>query len=122
MSKKANNSPLIVLPGTRQDPPKIERSPAELAELDRAAHLPDKAFMLPSYAQDHLKPIDREMSQNEAADAIRMLAAEITCDSDFIRVLRDADPVLREQVYNEIRAHVGYPDPRPFALMCFDAD
>jgi hypothetical protein len=66
-------------------------------------------------------PTDGEMSQAEAADALRMLAATIKNDHDFIRVLRDADPALREQVYNEIAPFVSYM-PRPFRLMSFDAD
>lgn len=63
---------------------------------------------------------DREMTKAEAADALRMLACNITCDADFIRVLRDADPGLREQVYEEILPFVGYDSPRPYSLMSFD--
>lgn len=65
---------------------------------------------------------DRAMSQGEAADAMAMLAATIKNDYDFIRVLREADPALREQVYKEIAPFVGYDDPRPYHLMSFDVD
>lgn len=77
---------------------------------------PAKEFIAP-----HEVAQDREMTQQEAADAIGLLAATITDDFTFIAVLRDADPNLRQQVYDEILPHLhpGYC-PRPFALMSFD--
>lgn len=65
------------------------------------------------------EPVDQEMSQEQAADALRMLACTITDDYTFIKVLKDADPALREQVYDQIAPHVAYV-PRPFALMSFE--
>lgn len=81
-----------------------------------------KAKMLPFKKQDAAPADDREMSDVEAVDAIRMLACNIHNDFEFIRVLKDADPQLREQVYEQIKPFVGYDCPRPFALMSFEAD
>lgn len=64
---------------------------------------------------------DTEASDAEARQAIIMLAATIKCDRDFILLLVDSDPALRQQVYEMIAPHVSY-SPRPFALMSFEAD
>jgi hypothetical protein len=71
--------------------------------------------------KDYLNP-DAAAQEDEAIDAIRLLAADLTCDRGFIRVLKDCRPALRADVYKKIRPFVGYPDPRPFELMSFDCD
>jgi hypothetical protein len=45
----------------------------------------------------------------------------ITCDREFINVLRDADPKFRAEVYKQLAPYVGY-SPRRFEDMSFECD
>jgi hypothetical protein len=65
---------------------------------------------------------DTAAGDAEAMEAIVVLAASITNDKQFILVLQDTDPKLRREVYELIKPHVNYPDPRRFDLMSFECD
>lgn len=65
---------------------------------------------------------DTAAGEQEAMDAIVMMAATITCDREFIQILSQTKPELRESVYALIKPHVNYPDPRRYDLMSFEAD
>jgi hypothetical protein len=64
---------------------------------------------------------DAETSEEDALEAIRILAAVITCDREFINILRDADPKWRAEVYKQLAPYVGY-SPRRFEDMSFECD
>ena len=64
---------------------------------------------------------DAEMSEADALEAVKIMAAVITSDREFIAVLRDADPKLREEVYKQLKPFVAY-SPRRFEDMSFAAD
>jgi hypothetical protein len=65
---------------------------------------------------------DGAASEAEAQVAIRMMATAITSEGEFMRVIGDARPELREAVYEMIKPHVGYAGVRPFAAMSFPQD
>jgi hypothetical protein len=62
------------------------------------------------------------MKPAEAALAIATLAACITSEREFIAVMQDVKPSMREAVYTEIKPHLGYAGVRPFELIPFDLD
>lgn len=65
---------------------------------------------------------DREATLLEKGQSIAILANAITSEREFIALMQQVKPELREDVYNQISPHVGYAGVRPFALIPFDLD
>lgn len=65
---------------------------------------------------------DRGATVLESQQAIAVLAAAISTEAEFITLMRQVQPTLREQVYDAIKPHLGYGGVRPFALIPFDLD
>lgn len=64
---------------------------------------------------DDLLPQDEHADQNAALFRIQMLAKGIRNNRELRRVVRQADPALREAVYNMIVPHLKFR-PHSFLL------
>lgn len=65
---------------------------------------------------------DRATTPLEDAQAVAVLAASITNEREFIVIMQQVKPALREQVYDAIAPHLGYAGVRPFDQISFDLD